>query len=590
MPPRRQGWDDDDDDDFHDRRPVFKGTRNYESFGSSLGEKIGDAVTTVAQAAGNLKEQLEREARKNDALDKLGSKFNNLGESIRQTDAGNVIQKEWAKVTSAASKAIEERRLAAEREKDQARSHSKMPPGCYCDMRGYPCPMHKGHEKWRTSTVYQQHLLYNSDGKEEGARQSSSGQSSANGASGKDSAELDEMLAQLVSMGFDPERVVEVLSKHKSLQSATNALLDAPEPERQPPPADPPRVAISEFIGAAPKVPPPKPPKPEPESLLLFDEPIEQPQPPRNFAAELFLMSSTPLPSSTPPPVAAPPPSGTSTFASTGPAAARPPSVPFTPAGAGPMPGAPPRTGGNGGAAGGTAGGTPHAGFPPQCAQPAGASNWPPYPEKPAAPVQADPTLPAGWHACVHASSGLPYYFNTSTQQSQWEHPALPATAANGARASQAPAQVQPPSHGAHTPQMPPQVQPPAHGAYAPPSPRQAQTPSPHGAYAPQGQFQPPAHAPQAPHHAQAVSSYAAPAPSAPAGVGWGSPSAAPQQVSAATPELPPPWHACVHPSTGIPYYFNTETQQSQWEYPGVRAPIASGASPTPNGNSSRPT
>ena len=48
----------------------------------------------------------------------------------------------------------------------------------------------------------------------------------------------------------------------------------------------------------------------------------------------------------------------------------------------------------------------------------------------PAATPAADATLPPGWHACVDASNGLPYYFNTATQQSQWEHPGGSSAAA----------------------------------------------------------------------------------------------------------------------------------------------------------------
>ena len=50
-------------------------------------------------------------------------------------------------------------------------------------------------------------------------------------------------------------------------------------------------------------------------------------------------------------------------------------------------------------------------------------------------------TLPPGWHACVDASNGLPYYFNTATQQSQWEHPG-----ASGGSSGSAPASAAAPS------------------------------------------------------------------------------------------------------------------------------------------------
>ena len=35
--------------------------------------------------------------------------------------------------------------------------------------------------------------------------------------------------------------------------------------------------------------------------------------------------------------------------------------------------------------------------------------------------------LPAGWHSCMHPEHGVPYYFNTVTQQSQWTFPTAAA-------------------------------------------------------------------------------------------------------------------------------------------------------------------
>lgn len=215
-------WDD-DDEELHDRRPVFKGSRNYESFGSSFGETLGDVATAAKNAAANLKEQIGR----NDALEKLGSKLNDVGESIKQTDMGNSVQKEWKKVTAGTTKMLEERRLAAEIEKERSKSHSKMPPGCYCDMRGFACPLHKGHEKWRTGQVYQQHLKHNLGGNDSsaavgggssGGDEARGGSNRGDGAGDATSTEVDEMMAQLVGMGFDPERVRSVLSEHKTLQ------------------------------------------------------------------------------------------------------------------------------------------------------------------------------------------------------------------------------------------------------------------------------------------------------------------------------------------------------------------------------------
>lgn len=224
---------DDDDDEVHDRRPVFRGSRNYEGFGSSLGETLGDVAASVKLAAANLKEQISR----SDAIDKIQNKLSDVGDTLKRTEVGAAVQKEFQKVAAATSKAVEERRLMAEREKQRSRSHSKMPPGCYCDMRGYACPLHKGNELWRSGHVYQQHIKHNvekanggstsasPDGggttSDQGPRRNGEERSSAgNGQSGGSvsQSEVDEMMAQLVSMGFDPERVISVLSEHKSLQ------------------------------------------------------------------------------------------------------------------------------------------------------------------------------------------------------------------------------------------------------------------------------------------------------------------------------------------------------------------------------------
>ena len=41
----------------------------------------------------------------------------------------------------------------------RGKNTSNMPEGCYCDMRGWTCPLHKGHEKWRQSHVFTQHVV-----------------------------------------------------------------------------------------------------------------------------------------------------------------------------------------------------------------------------------------------------------------------------------------------------------------------------------------------------------------------------------------------------------------------------------------------
>ena len=45
-----------------------------------------------------------------------------------------------------------------------------MPPGCFCDMRGYSCPLHRGRELWRFSKDYQLHVAHNVDPNNPGQR------------------------------------------------------------------------------------------------------------------------------------------------------------------------------------------------------------------------------------------------------------------------------------------------------------------------------------------------------------------------------------------------------------------------------------
>ena len=78
---RARRWDEDDDD----YSPAYRGSRNYEGFGSSIGDTIGDAFDSVKRAASDLKENVEREAKKSDLLDRIGTSMRDIGENVKET-------------------------------------------------------------------------------------------------------------------------------------------------------------------------------------------------------------------------------------------------------------------------------------------------------------------------------------------------------------------------------------------------------------------------------------------------------------------------------------------------------------------------
>jgi len=43
------------------------------------------------------------------------------------------------------------------------RSQSSLPENCFCDMRGFACPRHRGREKWRQNHDYKIHVEHNID-------------------------------------------------------------------------------------------------------------------------------------------------------------------------------------------------------------------------------------------------------------------------------------------------------------------------------------------------------------------------------------------------------------------------------------------
>ena len=294
--------------------------------------------------------------------------------------------------------------------------------------------------------------------------------------------------------------------------------------------------------------------------------------------------------------------------------------------------------------------------------------------------------LPAGWHRCTDPTSGVTYYFNTATQQSQWEPPVPPApTAQPGVQAPgaqfgmlvpgaqpgmQAPAAqpgmqepvaqfgVQAPAAPLHSPgfaqgmsalqtpgacflsspslsaptasalpRMPPAPFQPSHhpnpspaapmaatgaggdGSFShstacSPFPATLQTSTNPATTSGSAWMGPMASSPSMHQQSVPVQPAPRPGPSASAAAtlpaatfpaampataskaGMAIPATAStagivQQPSPVQPAQPPTtaaglpagWHRCSDPSSGVPYFFNTVTQQSQWEPPtGVRA------------------
>ena len=272
----------------------------------------------MKQVASDLKDNLDREVKKNDTLEKFGRSMSELGENIKETTldiserVGNEVQKATSKLTGtdedndAASRASTSSRERENNDTDggSRRMIGSMPPGCFCDMRGYACPLHRGKEAWRFSHDFQVHVRHNVDPQnasekavgltggdaavisevvnaayEAGAQaereprassQVALRQPAPSGGGGVGAAsnqsedgqreQLDEIMAQLVGMGFDPERVAKALERHPNLEAATHALLDDPSAVEPSAPSPPPRVPSDVFLGGPPDAPPPPPP------------------------------------------------------------------------------------------------------------------------------------------------------------------------------------------------------------------------------------------------------------------------------------------------------------------------------------------
>ena len=703
---QRRRWDDDDDD----YNPVYRGSRNYEHPGASLGDSFGDAIDSVKRAASELTENIQREARKNDTLDKLGRSMSEIGENVKDAtlDLTDRIGHEVNKATRKWDGDEDEHPSSSSRRQQSGRDSGSsrrgggedsegpgsrrmlgnMPPGCFCDMRGYACPLHRGQEAWRFSQDFQSHVRHNVDPENASAKAVGiaggdakiikevvasavavertpgalptsrppqppehdpfPGAAPPGGGGGRAASasqdELDSVMAQLVAMGFDPERVAQALLHAPSLEQATNLLLDDPHSSEPPPcgrePSPPPRVNADTFLrdsstslGAPPTAPPPPPPPPAATpSLIDLDlapataalpaaaapaavklAPKLAPPPgaahsavgigaPANGALgggggggdllglEDLLSAPNPNPAAMPaqpaPPSAAMAPFG---------AAAAPQQVMAQMAIAGqfqhhmapPMASRPPMRPQN----------QPPMQVPnqmhAQASRPAAMALMPlsAQASAPAAPAAkmgaamgAAAPLPPGWHACTDPTTKLPYWFNTATQQSQWTDPRLPSTPAP------APAMAQ--TMPAMTPTMAPTMAAPmaAPTMAAPLAPMQftQQPPAASTAARPAAA----AAAMQQPTlnlQPQPTLTLQPAATGAAAAAASAMPSFPPEGSMGA---LPAGWHACTDPTHNRTYYFNTVTQQSQWIPPTVAAAVPLEALPSmsPMDNAMSPT
>ena len=188
--PRRSRWDQEDSDE---ERPVYRGPRNYEGATSVIGDAWDDLVTSVKRAAEKIR----------DANDD-GTDGPTLSERAKQS---------WEKA-----------KVEWEKMNEQQKNTSGMPEGCFCDMRGWACPKHRGKEKWRQSHVVKIHEAYN------GGDGGAAANGAASDAAAEDNTHLDALMAQLMTMGFEPERITQALTRHRDLESAISFLIDSPEP------------------------------------------------------------------------------------------------------------------------------------------------------------------------------------------------------------------------------------------------------------------------------------------------------------------------------------------------------------------------
>lgn len=181
-------YDDSDEDDYEP--PVYQGSRNYDGFGAAMTDAFNDMAVSVKKVATKFVEETKRK----EIMSNVQSKVNEAGEAVE-------------KAKKDAAKALEQ----AMRKDERGTNTSGMPEGCFCDMRGFACPKHRGREKWRCERVYQQHIRHNVDGEAAAEGAPSAAAESGNGAAQAERLKADEDMAKLIAMGFDPQRVARAL-------------------------------------------------------------------------------------------------------------------------------------------------------------------------------------------------------------------------------------------------------------------------------------------------------------------------------------------------------------------------------------------
>lgn len=457
MPMRSHNEDDDDDEG----RPVFRGSRNYEGPGTVIADAFGDLTVSVKKAAGHIKESIESNAKRNEMLEQLGKHVDKVGEQFGHTmaemgdkfkEAGEIAKQVPVlvaeKAKSEAGRKRLERELAKEREEVRSRNQSGLPSGCFCDMRGFACPLHRGQEKWRLAADYRLHLKHNTSERPSGT-DSAGSSSSGNGlpacgtrSSDKDSAKggsleqqksdqqflADQTMAQLVAMGFDPKRIAKVLEQHRSLEAATHALLDDPQDTFPSTVAAQPSGSHGSDVRApAHAQPAERTPEASIASLITFDEPETT----SCVSPSSSNLCSVPTQCST---TSCSQQGGCLAFSDTSGtcSAAQQPLSPATARAAFSLP------------PGWHLCKDASSGLPYYFCTATKQSQWEPPSEvtssvanagspstnvgavREAAPASTatEKQLPTGWHECVDTATGVPYYFNTATKQSQWTRPA----------------------------------------------------------------------------------------------------------------------------------------------------------------------
>ena len=637
----KEGWEEGDrqrdrrHDNDDDDRPVFRGNRNYEGVGVGVGEALGDMATAVKRTT----DRMVEEAKKSEVVNRLGNQVEQMTKDVRgesKSQGGFTTSTLLRGPQAHLGARHPPARAGGWGDDGKGKNTSNMPEGCYCDMRGWACPLHKGNEKWRQSHVFTQHVAYNDPTAAQAAESVEAARSrggaqpvaATDGAAATDAAAADHAVQRavamaaaeradhvetLAAMGFPADAARAALQKYHSLAGATNALLDGEHfegvPERAPASAaggagsssqEPARVESAVFLGGPPSDPAPRPP---PSDISKLAPPPGQAGAPAptdlvgDLLGDLAGINLTPAPAPAGPPMAA----------RLGPAAlSLPPPTTQPPPPAPPTPARP------------AAAFDPFATAAPQ--QPAAAFH-------PHFPVAA-PAPPA---QLAYAAQPPPGF----AQPGSFPQSAFPSTMGP-------PQQGYPPQQG-HLPQgqggypqqpgYPPQQQgpqgylpatpfqrgfPPAqhampamHAGFPPPQPgfRPAQPacppaqaaigplafPNGHGAcgYGQPGCSQGAASgaagwsaAPQglACHAATATSpamvsrpvAHTAP-PAAPAPVPAPAPAKAKAKAPVPAPRvaggLPPGWQSGVDPSTGVTYYCNPSTNTTQWERPMASAP-----------------